>query len=171
MQYIRTIFFYFIIYSFLGWIIEGLFSLFTKGHFLKANFLILPLKPMYGVAATLLIILKNLVPLWIFLIITFILPSVVEYISAYLLLHLFHLRYWDYSHCSYQLSGYICLKFSIYWFFLSLLLIYGLQPFIIALYHSLNWFWGYFFPISLLIFLIDFCLSVYNKKHTIIKPS
>ena len=87
MQSIQSIFFYFILYSFLGWIIEGLFSLFTKGYFLKANFLRLPLKPMYGIAAILLIILKELVPSWIFLIILFTLPTVVEYVSAYLFIY------------------------------------------------------------------------------------
>ena len=39
--------------------IEGFFNLSTKGHFIKPNFLLLPLKPMYGIAATLLILIKD----------------------------------------------------------------------------------------------------------------
>lgn len=169
MQCIRSIFFYFIIYSFLGWIIEGLFNLSTKGHFIKPNFLILPLKPMYGIAATLLIFLKDVVPFWLFLISALIIPSLVEYITAYALSHLFNLKYWDYSNCAYHLSGYICLRFSIYWFILSLVLTYGLQPFIALLYGSISWFWYYFFPISLLIFITDFCLTIRSPKCTLAK--
>ena len=61
MQLIRSIFFYFIMYSFLGWMIEGFFNLSTKGHFIKPNFLLLPVKPMYGIAATLLILIKDVI--------------------------------------------------------------------------------------------------------------
>lgn len=167
MQLIRSIFFYFIMYSFLGWMIEGFFNLSTKGHFIKPNFLLLPLKPMYGIAATLLILIKDIIPFELFLIAAFIIPSLVEYLSAYLLAHVFHLKYWDYSHCNYQLSGYICLRFSIYWLILSLVLTYGLQPFIALLYQNISWLWYYFFPVSLFIFLIDFSLTIRLKKCTI----
>ena len=165
MSFFRMIFFYFCIYSFLGWIIEGLFNLSTRGNFTKPNFLILPLKPMYGIAAVLLIILKDLVPFWLFLIGCFIVPSFVEYLTAYLLFHSFHLKYWDYSKLPYNLSGYVCLRFSIYWVFLSLALVYVVHPFISLFYTQIVWFWSYFFPIMLLLFIIDFYLTIRSKKH------
>lgn len=164
MQEVRTVFFYFLFYSFLGWIIEGLFNRFTRGTFIKPNFLILPFKPMYGIAATLLIYLKQFSPYWVFLIGVFVFPTLVEYTTAYLIFHLFGLKYWDYSHCPHQLSGYICLRFSIYWSILSFLLIYGLHPYVVLLYTSINWFWRYFFPIALLIFITDCSLSIQAKK-------
>lgn len=164
MQLFRSVFFYFILYSFLGWIIEGVFNLCTQGSFWKPNFLILPLKPMYGIAATLLIYIKAYSPTWIFLISALIVPTTVEYWTADLMLHFYNHRYWDYSNCSYQHKGYICLRFSIYWFFLSLILTYGLQPFISTFYTSISWFWYYFFPIALIIFLGDFILTLYRKQ-------
>lgn len=165
MSFLRMIFFYFCIYSFLGWNIEGLFNLFTKGYFIKPNFLILPLKPMYGIASVLLILIKDLVPFWLFLICCFIIPSFVEYLTAYLLFHSLNLKYWDYSNAPYNLSGYICLRFSIYWMLLSLVLVYWIHPFIISLYAHINWFWFYFFPIMLLLFITDFCLTIKKKIH------
>lgn len=163
MSFLRMIFFYFFIYSFLGWNIEGLFNLSTQGRFIKPNFLSLPFKPMYGIAAVLLLLLKDLVPFWLFLMCCFIVPSFVEYLTAYLLFHSFNLKYWDYSTAPYNLSGYICLRFSIYWMLLSLILVYWVHPFIISLYTHMTWFWFYFFPIMLLLLITDFCLTIRKK--------
>lgn len=165
MSFFRMIFFNFCIYSFLGWIIEGLFNLSTKGYFIKPNFLILPLKPMYGIASILLILIKDLVPFWLFLICCFIVPSFVEYLTAYLLFYSFNLKYWNYSKAPYNLSGYICLRFSIYWMLLSLVLVYWVHPFIIFLYAHIIGFWFYFFPIMLLLFISDFCLTIRKNIH------
>lgn len=166
MSFFRMIFFCFCIYSFLGWNIEGLFNLSTKGHFIKPNFLILPLKPMYGIAAVLLILFKDCIPFWLFLLCCFIVPSFVEYMAAFLLFHFFNLKYWDYSQIPYNLSGYVCLKFSIYWIILSLMLVYWVHPFITSLYTHILCFWFYFFPIMLFLFVTDFCLTVRNQVHS-----
>lgn len=163
MQLIHSIFFYFIIYSFFGWIIEGLFNLLTRGTFLKPNFLMLPLKPMYGIAATLLIYLKALLPIGLFLISALILPTLVEYLTAELLFRCYTLKYWDYSHCSHQYKGYICLRFSIYWFVLCIVLAYGLQPYIALFYNAISWFWHPFFPVAVFIFLLDLLLTLYHR--------
>lgn len=159
----RILFFYFLIYSFLGWVTEGIFNLFTQGHFIKPNFLILPLKPMYGIASVLLVLLKDQLPLVLFLLSCFIIPSLVEYLTAFLLFHTFELKYWDYSQCPYNLSGYVCLRFSIYWVILSLALVYLIHPLIVVIYQKISWFWFYFFPIMLLTFIIDTYLSIKNK--------
>ena len=37
----------FFLYGFIGWIIENVFSYFTKGHFQEDGFLWGPFKPMY----------------------------------------------------------------------------------------------------------------------------
>lgn len=165
MTFFHRTFFYFCIYSFLGWHIEGLFNLCTRGKFIKPNFLILPLKPMYGIASVLLILLKDVTSSWLFLFCCFFVPSFVEYITAFLLSCCFNLKYWDYSKAPYNLSSYICLRFSIYWMLLSLILVYWVHPFIILLYTQILWFWSYFFPIMLLLFLTDFCLTVRNKAQ------
>lgn len=168
MDLFRTLIFYFIVYSFIGWIIEGLFNLCTKGSFLKPNFLIFPLKPMYGIAATLLIYIKAFSPTWLFLVSAFIVPTLVEYYTAALMFHLYNLKYWDYSNCPHHHKGYICLRFSIYWFFLSVILTYGLQPFMTLFYKQISWLWYYLCPITFTIFMLDFIITLRHKhlnKH------
>lgn len=164
MNLLRTLFFYFLVYSLFGWIIEGLFNLFTRGHFMKPNFLISPLKPMYGIAAVLLIMLAPRLPLWLFIVAAFVVPVTIEYLTAYLLLHYLHLQYWDYSNQSFQLSGFICLKFAIYWGILSFFLITYIHPLISLAYESIASLWFYFFPILLLLFITDFLYTHQSKR-------
>lgn len=166
MQLFRMYFFYFVMYSFLGWILEGTFNLVTRGHFTKPNFLILPLKPMYGIASTLLIILSKHLTLPFFLLSALVVPTTIEFLTAYILNHTMGLKYWDYSSCAHQISGYICLRFSLYWFILSLFLIYGIQPFIASLYLNYPQVWYYLFPISFILLLVDFTLTLYDKEFS-----
>ncbi len=43
------------------------------------------------------------------------LTSILEYITGYLLEKVFHNQWWDYSDKPFNIHGYVCLKFSIYW--------------------------------------------------------
>ena len=115
------IFFTFIVYSFAGWLIEGVYSLYSNGTFKKEGFFIGPVKPMYGIAMTILIICYEIlkigkIPL---IILCFIIPTAVEYISGDLLKRIFNKIYWSYSDLNFNINGYICLKFSLYWCVLS----------------------------------------------------
>ena len=47
---------YFVIYSFLGWILETIFALFVLGKFVKRGFLYGPVCPIYGFGAVLIIL-------------------------------------------------------------------------------------------------------------------
>ena len=161
-------FFWFLFYSLIGWFIEGFFNLFTKGTFIKNNFLRYPIKPMYGISSALIIFIKPLIPLNLFLFIAFVLPTFIEYMTAYLLFHFFCLRYWDYSQCACHISGYICLRFSIYWFLLSLLLVYIIHPYLAPLYDQMGYFWLFMFPICLFIFVLDTGLTFYQKRHSML---
>ena len=164
MNLLRTLFFNFIIYSFFGWLIEGLFNLFTRGHFMKPNFLQAPIKPMYGIAATLLIQLYPLLPSWLFLLSCLIVPVSVEYLTALLLFHTFGLKYWDYSSQPFQLSGYICLRFAIYWCILSFFLVTYVHPYVALIYASYPTLWFYSYPAALLLFITDVIYSVEQKR-------
>ena len=165
MTIFRTLFFYFIVYSFLGWIIEGLFNLFKEGKFIKPNFLRLPIKPMYGFASTSLVALAPFLPLWLVVPLCFIIPSLIEYLSAYLLDKYLDLHYWNYEHKAYQAQGYVCLEFSCYWFLLSLLLIFFVQPWISALYAILFKAWIFIAPFIFLVVLCDFITTLLKNKH------
>lgn len=164
MLWFETFIFHFLVYSFLGWLIEGFFNLATKGSFSKPNFLLLPLKPMYGITAALLLTLKGVLPLYGFILCVLILPTLVEYCTAFLLYKYLNLKYWDYSECPHQLSGYICLRFSIYWVFLSIILLYTLQPLVANLYQWIHPIWPLLLPFILIVLLVDFGLTLKTKK-------
>src|SRR5471030_2604065 len=91
---------------------------------------------MYGIAFTLLILCNvildiNGIPL---VLLCFLIPTTVEYISGYILNHIFNKVYWDYSHLKYNIHGFVTLKFSLYWTLLSFIGIYFLQPIVYNIY-------------------------------------
>lgn len=115
------------LYSFAGWIIEELYQKITCGTFKKANFSWLPFKPMYGIAAMLLVPLKSKgykLRVAGFLLI----PAAVEFISGYWLKRDFGLTYWDYGREKGNINGLICPKFLFYWGVLSYVLVEWVQP-------------------------------------------
>ena len=125
--------FNFIIYSFIGWIIEEIYSFAVTKKFKKDGFLIGPFKPMYGIAVMLLIWCNEILgihrtPL---ILLCFLIPTTVEYISGYMLKHVFNKVYWDYSNFKYNIHGFVTLRFSLYWTLLSFV---GLHYFHSALY-------------------------------------
>ncbi|OKP94357.1 putative ABC transporter permease [Paenibacillus sp. P46E] len=149
-------FFYFMLYSFLGWVLEGSYNLYSQGAFRKEGFLKGPFKPMYGFAPLLLVALKDLsLPLPLLIALALIIPSAVEYASGWLLKYAFHKQWWDYSGMAYQLRGHICLKFSLYWWGLATLCIYGLQPFVEMLYQPISAIWMLLLPLMALMLTAD----------------
>jgi len=132
--------FNFILYSFIGWVIEELYSFTVTKKFKKEGFLTAPFKPMYGIASTILILYNQMldingIPL---VLLCFLIPTTVEYISGYILKHIFNKIYWDYSKLKYNIHGFVTLKFSLYWTLLSFIGIHFLQPTIYNIYRELE---------------------------------
>ena len=154
-----------ILYSIVGWIIEGIYSYITTGRFKKNGFLKGPYKPMYGIAFTLLILINEYFNLnIIFTIVLYIaIPTVVEFISGYLLLEIFNEKYWDYSNLKYNYKGLITLKFSIYWALLSYIGITYVSPMITNYYLSLETMIRPINAILAIIILADTILTVTSK--------
>lgn len=107
----------FIIYAFIGWCTEVSYAALDRGIFVNRGFLNGPYCPIYGcgvviVVAVLTPLKENLLILFIG---SFLLTSILEYITGYLLEKVFHNQWWDYSDKPFNIHGYVCLKFSIYW--------------------------------------------------------
>lgn len=68
---------------------------------------------------------KNLIVVFI---LGFFVFSVWEYIVAVILEKCFKTKYWDYSDIKFNIKGRVCLKNSIYWGILGVLLIFVVQP-------------------------------------------
>ncbi len=114
---------YFVIYSFVGWIVEVIYQALKKGKIINRGFLNGPVCPIYGfgMVAVLLFFdyidigdLQEASGLFLFAI-GVIFSTAIELFGGWTLDKLFHTKWWDYSKEKYNLRGYICLKFSIIW--------------------------------------------------------
>lgn len=152
--------FYFMLYAFGGWVLEHVYSKVTTGAFLEEGFLKGPFKPMYGVALVILLLVLDSRPHWsVVLVLCFIVPSAVEYISGLLLEKLFHRQWWDYKDHRFQVGGHICMRFSIYWMILSLFVINVLHPASAALYQFVSPVWMVLCPLFLIYFGADMMIT------------
>ena len=122
---------YFVIYSFLGFIIETLFGLLTKGVVeSRKSFLYGPFCGIYGLGAIVMIISlkrfnKNNYTLFIG---GFIVGSIIEYVISLIGEELFHIKWWDYSSMPFNINGRICIGFSLFWGILAIYLMSHLNP-------------------------------------------
>ena len=53
---VQLLLYYFILFSFIGWLLETLYSVYELGHFTKRGFLYGPLCPIYGYGSLILIL-------------------------------------------------------------------------------------------------------------------
>ena len=113
-------FFYF--YCFFGWIFESGYVSAKNGHFVNRGFLRLPMLPLYGSGAVMMLWVS--IPVHDSLILTWcagvIGATLLEYVTGYVMEQLFKVRYWDYSDQKWNIHGYICLSSSIAWGFLTI---------------------------------------------------
>lgn len=115
---------FFFIYCFIGWIIESTYVSVRSLHFVNRGFLRLPLLPLYGSGAIIMLWLSLPVQGNLFLVFLFGMlgASALEYVTGHAMERLFKMKYWDYSNNPFNLNGYVCLTNSIAWGFLTLLL-------------------------------------------------
>ncbi len=118
------------IFSILGWILEMIYCAIDDKKIVNRGFLIGPYCPIYGFGALVMLLLT---PFKDSAIITFILAlllcSVLEYFTSYLMEKVFKVRWWDYSHESFNINGRICLKNAIAFGALGVLFNKFLEPY------------------------------------------
>lgn len=159
---------YFVIYSFLGWILESIVRTICERKIINTGFLIGPFCPIYGFGAIIMIVFldyykNNIVLLFI---ISLLALTLWEYIVGVLLEKLFHTKYWDYSNQRFNYKGRICLTNSIAWGILGVLFIKYIHPFIIHIIGYLNFTYvSIIASIIALILLIDAIISVIKIKN------
>lgn len=108
---------YFVIYSFLGWVLETIFALFVLGRFVKRGFLYGPVCPIYGFGAILIILVLKKFKGKKFkeFLISMLIFSVFEYAVSWIFEMVFHLRWWDYSNDIGNINGRISIAYSVAW--------------------------------------------------------
>lgn len=156
--------FYFMIYACGGWLLENTYSRIKVGTW-KEPFLRGPFKPMYGFAPVILLLLAADGFHWsVLLLLCFLVPSAVEYVSGAVLHKLFRHKWWNYADCGLQLHGHICLRFSLYWTALSFLGLSALQPRVAALYVLAEPIWRPIWPWFIAYMATDAFLTVRTRR-------
>lgn len=114
----------FLIYSFLGWVLEVVYNAVKSGKIVNRGFLNGPLCPIYGVGMVCLMMFLNSIDpftaaedtnVFVLFGAGFLFGSAVELIGGWILDKLFHMRWWDYSKQPFNIKGYVCLGFSLLW--------------------------------------------------------
>lgn len=129
----------FFIYSVLGFIVEGIFTLITSNHF-SSGILYGPWTPIYGIGAILTIIISNKIfkkmhknklieTLVTFIILTLVL-TFIELLGGILIENIFNETLWNYKNYKYNIGKYISLEMSLIWGITSIFIIYFVKPII-----------------------------------------
>lgn len=137
MENISLGFILFVIYSFLGWLVEVINCSIVEKKLVNRGFLISPICPIYGCGALLItIVLNNYKDDWfVVFCMAVILCGLLEYFTSWLMEKIFHARWWDYSKNKFNINGRICLETMVPFGILGLVIIYILNPFF---YNILN---------------------------------
>lgn len=159
---------YFIIYSFLGWVMESIVRTISEKKLINTGFLHGPFCPIYGIGAIILFAFldkfeNNLILLFFVAIIVL---TVWEYVVGWMLEKLFNTKYWDYSQQKFNIQGRVCLTNSICWGILGILLVKYIHPFIKSIVLKVdNSILKYIIIVIAVLMLIDAIISIIKVKN------
>ena len=113
---------FFYIYCFIGWVFESTYVSICKRRFVNRGFLRIPMLPLYGSGAIMMLLVSW--PVRDNLVLTFIAgmigATLLEYVVGVSMEAIFKVKYWDYSKQKFNFQGVICLSSSIAWGFLTI---------------------------------------------------
>lgn len=154
---------FFYIYCFLGWIIESTIVSFSEKKLVNRGYINGPFLPIYGFGAIVVLFVTLPIKHNIFLIYIFgmVSATLLEYFTGWLMETTLKMKYWDYTTDKFNLNGRICLRCSLFWGFLSLILTLLIHNPIEYLIFRIN----NIYPLTIIIsiiFIIDFAYSTYK---------
>lgn len=133
------LFILFLIYAFIGWIMEVIMALIKEKKFINRGFLIGPIIPIWGAGAILItLILKPSDSIFNLIISSAFIGSFLEYVVNYLMEVLFKARWWDYSHLPFNVNGRIWLGSSLLFGLCGFLIIYYFNPFFLGIINKID---------------------------------
>lgn len=159
---------YFIVYSFLGWIMESIFRSFCEKKIINTGFLFGPVCPIYGAGSIIMILSMS----WLkgkiieIFIMSVIILTFWEYIVGVFLEKVFNTKYWDYSDHKFNFQGRICLTNSIYWGLLGVGFINIIHPFVWGIVEKIDFnIFNVIIYCSLVVLLLDTIISIIKVKN------
>lgn len=123
---------YFYFYCMFGWGFESSYVSIRTRKPTNRGFMKGPWLPLYGFGAVLILLVTlpfEKQPAVVYFA-GMLAATILEYVTGVAMVKLFKVRYWDYSYRKIQFQGHICLHSSIAWGGLSLLMVYGIHPFV-----------------------------------------
>lgn len=158
---------YFIIYSFLGWVMESIVRSVSERKIINTGFLIGPFCPIYGIGAIIMLLfLDNYEnkPVIMFFI-SIIILTIWEYIVGVLLEKIFKTKYWDYSDQKFNFQGRICLVNSLCWGVLGIIFVKFIHPFVQNFVSQVDiTLLKYIISVIVIVFLVDMIISIVKVK-------
>lgn len=136
MKQVLFLFCCFVVYSFLGWICETVYCSIIERRFVNRGFLNGPFCPVYGFGALLILLLfsryrDDLVALFL---LSMVVTSALEYAASFLLEKLFHMTLWNYSGRRWNINGRVCLRNSVLFGVMGVLMVRLIHPGLIAFF-------------------------------------
>ena len=136
-----SIFLLFIIYSFIGYILE-ITNCFIRNKKLVLNrgFFLGPYLPIYGISCLLMgsFIIRYKDDLFTVFVMSAFVCTTVEYITSYILEKIFKARWWDYSDRKFNLEGRVCLFNAFLFGIGGLVFTYIINPIVVFLISKLS---------------------------------
>ena len=166
----------FFIYSFIGWIIEEIDILIETKELTYRGFLVGPICPIYGFSSLIMILLLSIFKDNIILLFlsSFIICTLVEYLTSYVMEKMFNVRWWDYSRMKFNINGRVALRNSIFFGIMGVLLVYYINPFLLDLltrvdYNIISKVAYILFGVCIMDFIVSFNILLNLKKMLILE--
>lgn len=164
----------FFLCSFIGYFLEVFWVFLGTKKLVNRGFLCGPIIPIYGVGAVLILFCLFRYyddPIVVF-VFGLIITSALEYFVSFLMEKIFHNKWWDYSDDPYNLNGRICLKNSLVFGILAIIIIYLVTPLLAIIFGILSFkTWSIIALILFILVMLDTIYSTYvayNLRHRII---
>ena len=134
-----NLFLFFILYSFLGWVMETCYCSIMEHRLVARGFLYGPVCPIYGGGVVLMVLFftplkQNLA---LFYVVAVVVMTSWEYLVGWVLELTTHVKYWDYSQYRFNIKGRVCLWVALTWGVLSYIVIFLIHPPVQSLVESL----------------------------------
>lgn len=112
MSDIKICFMLFVIYSFIGWLIEVIRTLTSEKKFINRGFLIGPYCPIYGFGCISIITISSKITdkYVLMFILSVLICGILEYLTSYFMELIFKIRWWNYSNEILNINGRICVR-------------------------------------------------------------
>lgn len=145
----------FILYSFLGWVVESIYMSICNRRLKNRGFAFGPFCPIYGCGGVIGNMIMHplsghLIGLYLF---GAVLATVFEYLVGILMQRLFHEVWWDYNEKPFNYKGIICLESTLAWGFYAIIIVRFLNNRMMNLVYRV--------PLSIGVMLCKIVIAVY----------